>query len=66
MVQVVFTSPFQDEVDALDVGLTFKRDVPQTVTEQQAKVLLTHPFFEIKDAPRSYAPPATAPDAASE
>jgi hypothetical protein len=61
MRQVVFNSPYQDEVAFLDpivAGLTFSNGEPQTVTEEQAEILLRHPFITPHDAPNLYIPPA--------
>ena len=60
MVSIVYTSPFQDEVDAAAVGLIFRRGEPQLVTEDQAALLLGTPYFE-KSGGAKYVPPTIDP-----
>lgn len=61
MLQVVFTSTFQDEVSLVDpgvAGLQFTSGLPQTVTDEQAEILLSNnPAFKKFESPNRYVPP---------
>lgn len=60
MKAIQFVSLFgQDEVDATDVGLTFKNKEIKTVTDEQAAILLSNPNF--KEARASEKPAPSSP-----
>jgi hypothetical protein len=67
MRSVTFESPWQDHVDAIDLGLQFSNGETKDVPDDKAEILLKHPQFREASAPaRNPFAPSVSTDAPHE